>query len=704
MTIFSDKYSKLFIITINHCNAGFFAHLIFVVNQLIYCERQHYFPIVYFGPWSLDGPNPFYDPAYGENIWEYFFEPVTEYSSSEIQEMVKSPDNPLSIDNIEVLASEELWYLHAGCPDSVYTYPYGYAAEASKKEENWYDKQRQKVAQYVERYVRVKPEILKEVDTFTNQHFANHHVLGIHIRGTDKGSAGSEWQLMRIIKPQEYFACIDAYTKENGACKIFVATDQRQFLGEMRNRYGDRIIAYDAIRSSSTVNTFQKSEGKNYQKGKDVLIDALLLSHCNFLLKCTSAVGESAMYFNPSLRCIDLNTDYTKASYLDYWKVKRARFKIPYKQYKLSKEIQLSSTSESGFQKLLNHFIISSPLFFWIQNEAESRRYSKRILSYCLVFIKDVLFKLFFLDKTPWKLLIERLNHQWLRRGSQVYNPVAASGCKYLEICIDWDLELDIVSILLSILRQLRVAEIHGLIPVMNINWGLVLKHSPVPEDDVWEEYFEPVSGVASDELIGVPCTEIMLLSSSQQMSIDIGLDFPVPKDKSFLDEVQLYRQNQLGAKLIRDYFRCKESIVLTMDKFYADRISGEKVLGIHNSYLDREESNIGNFDAYYWPITDKYLTHFPNGKIFVADGQNSSIETFIDRYGDSVIYYNVEKSLQDSLHTNLLNILLLSKLEVVVTNTEEAARLIKFFKPSISTLNISGDCKFSESIFQEIG
>ena len=32
-----------------------------------------------------------------------------------------------------------------------------------------------------------------------------------------------------------------------------------------------------------------------------------LLSRCDTLLKCTSAVGEFAVYFNPAIRCIDMN-------------------------------------------------------------------------------------------------------------------------------------------------------------------------------------------------------------------------------------------------------------------------------------------------------------------------------------------------------------------------------------------------------------
>ena len=55
------------------------------------------------------------------------------------------------------------------------------------------------------------------------------------------------------------------------------------------------------------LNTFQKAEGDAYKKGEEALVDCLLLSRCDFLLKCTSHLSESSMYFNPKLECIDMN-------------------------------------------------------------------------------------------------------------------------------------------------------------------------------------------------------------------------------------------------------------------------------------------------------------------------------------------------------------------------------------------------------------
>ncbi len=53
--------SGILVITINHANAGFFAYVMFVLNQLTYAEEKGLIPVVYFGPRSGDGANAFFD-------------------------------------------------------------------------------------------------------------------------------------------------------------------------------------------------------------------------------------------------------------------------------------------------------------------------------------------------------------------------------------------------------------------------------------------------------------------------------------------------------------------------------------------------------------------------------------------------------------------------------------------------------------------
>ncbi len=302
---------KVLLIVINHSNAGFFAYVTFALNQLRHCEAHKLFPVVYFGPVSGKGRNAFHDAGHGDNTWDYYFEPVASLGYTDIKARLDDPGDPLSQDNVIQLTPERLWQLHKRDPDGIYNYPYGYFRRNKPGDlASWYDAQRSLAHGYVDRYVRVRQHIMDIVDQFHTSHLEGHKILGIHMRGSDKGTAQALPRLMRIVHPVEYFPEIDRYIDANGDCRIFLATDQQQFVEQVRDRYGDRLVVRRAQRASAFgdgANPFQKNSGSPYFKGEEVLVDCLLLARSDFLLKCTSAVGEYAMYFNPKLRCIDMN-------------------------------------------------------------------------------------------------------------------------------------------------------------------------------------------------------------------------------------------------------------------------------------------------------------------------------------------------------------------------------------------------------------
>ncbi|KAL3923852.1 MAG: hypothetical protein SGPRY_004096, partial [Prymnesium sp.] len=90
---------------------------------------------------------------------------------------------------------------------------------------------------------------------------------------------------------------------------LLVATDSPRFLRQMEARYRERIVAYTALRSEK--NAFaDKSIADNYKKGQDALVDALLLSCSNFLIKPASALSEFSVYFNPDLHNHTIELQY----------------------------------------------------------------------------------------------------------------------------------------------------------------------------------------------------------------------------------------------------------------------------------------------------------------------------------------------------------------------------------------------------------
>lgn len=304
------KYRKIFLITMNHSNAGFFTYLLFALNQLDYCKENNYFPVVYYGKDSTNGDNAYFDSKYGHNMWDYYFEPVSKYSYDHIIKMLEDPDHEINKEDIIKLDNKALWYLHKYNPRSIYAYPYGIYKYKLSYDKKWYDKNRIRAHHLIKKHIKIKEHILNEIGKFYEHHMKDKHVIGIHIRGTDKGSAKATAKTMKVIEPISYIKEIDKYSMNYPNSKIFVATDQEQYLELLKENYGTRIISYPAIRSTSKLAPFQIKDLNNYRKGKDVLIECLLLSKCQFFLKCTSTVGEAALWFNPYLENIDMNYLY----------------------------------------------------------------------------------------------------------------------------------------------------------------------------------------------------------------------------------------------------------------------------------------------------------------------------------------------------------------------------------------------------------
>ena len=239
--------------------AGFFAELAAVLGALEHYERwkDHYAGLrVDFGESGL-----YFDANVGKNWWEYFFAPI------------------------------DLGGMDGAVPLNVTRFQHD--AFAIRVEQAM---PRATAAMLLDRYVHVKAHAGAEVEGYLRRNFEGEFVIGIHYRGTDKYTEAPR------VPYAEVAAEVRALIGGGGRTryKLFVATDEKPFLDYMLMQFPGNVIYRDQFRSLDGRPTHTE-RGDGFRKGMDALMDCLLLSRCNFLLRTESDLSLFATFFNPSL-------------------------------------------------------------------------------------------------------------------------------------------------------------------------------------------------------------------------------------------------------------------------------------------------------------------------------------------------------------------------------------------------------------------
>lgn len=258
-----NKVNEFYVLP--HREAGLFSTFTTVVSFLDYYDKGSYagFKI------DFERQGFYYDESFGPNWWSYYFEP--DFMGS-----------PLGA-TIKVLEFNEL------------------ANNAT-----FFSLTRERIHELIEKYIHVKRHIKKKVNAFKNSHFKDSYVIGIHYRATDHIVESSIVPYEKVY--EEIAKAIRAYILSSRELnwKIFVATDDANFLHHISQRFPGKVIFQDAIRSSNS-EPVHMTLTHGYQKGEEALIDCLLLSNCHLFIKTASNLGDSALCFNPSLPFVQLN-------------------------------------------------------------------------------------------------------------------------------------------------------------------------------------------------------------------------------------------------------------------------------------------------------------------------------------------------------------------------------------------------------------
>jgi len=211
-----------------------------------------------------------------QNPWDFFFEPVSSLTCES------------TFEDRTVLASSK------GFPD-------GYPRKMLVSHV-------QELRDVAVKYIKVAPDLAEELEKTKREILSGYHVLGVHFRGQEQKTMP-----FHPLSPTlaQMFSAIDLAISKYGFDRIFVASEDLDYVDAVLSRYRDKAITLPHFRTRSPVNAYRimPRDKHKYLLGKEILFDACILSACAGLVSSTSNVTEFARAYNNGKYKLDLVID-----------------------------------------------------------------------------------------------------------------------------------------------------------------------------------------------------------------------------------------------------------------------------------------------------------------------------------------------------------------------------------------------------------
>jgi hypothetical protein len=164
------------------------------------------------------------------------------------------------------------------------------------------------------KYVRPRAYLLEKVDHFFEERLSGTYNIGLHVRGTDAVSF-RERRAHRIgsLSFRQYVKFIEQMIRKRPDSRIFVATDTEKAVRYLTKRFGDRVVAYDALRHDGGSVAGSGPAGGMLpayiagdrdgaaRNGEEAVIDYLLLSRCDLLVHNSSGLARTVLLANATI-------------------------------------------------------------------------------------------------------------------------------------------------------------------------------------------------------------------------------------------------------------------------------------------------------------------------------------------------------------------------------------------------------------------
>lgn len=205
------------------------------------------------------------------------------------------------------------------------------------------------------KYFKLSDEITECLNKYLMK-FEKNKILGIHFRGTDKLKVN--W--VKHVSVEEFILILDYHLRNNKYDILYIASDSSDFKKKIRNIYSDKykILTLEQelsnnnealhmnrikkindvikkIKKSTDIDEKIKYENElkleskvNEKQLNNLILDSLILSKCNLVLKTHSQVSSFSKIFNPKLVIYRLNsskTCYWPESYLPFYPLNKVK-------------------------------------------------------------------------------------------------------------------------------------------------------------------------------------------------------------------------------------------------------------------------------------------------------------------------------------------------------------------------------------------
>ncbi|MBT4519831.1 MAG: PqqD family peptide modification chaperone [Halieaceae bacterium] len=249
-----------------------------------------------------------------QNYWAMLFEPSTDLASPEVEVLDVHPRLVTKMMALYPDLIRQDYDLNV-LPHHLMQWPTGRAfAKAFGDHGN-----RRRMHRVLSASVRPQHWIREAVDGFWETKRSQPVVIGLHLRASNHiGVIMDAEQFVDEVVGTAVNTYIDQHQIED--YQVLVATHVGDYHRYCQRRFGERMISREIGRVTDPGITFHHQDSTLFEKGRDVLIDALLLARCDVIMGIPSNVLLGALIFNPhnELNIFDYALDrHEKGVFLD---------------------------------------------------------------------------------------------------------------------------------------------------------------------------------------------------------------------------------------------------------------------------------------------------------------------------------------------------------------------------------------------------